>query len=370
MCVKSVFTGLVAALLAGAAAAAPGPAILPDKATQDKIRALLTERRDALREVLKGLEVQFEVGRLTTDVVLKAHRAVLETELELATTPAERVKVCEGLAKCSRDNEAHVKVLFDAGRVTSGELAGARAELRADEVRLLRERAGSRPTEKQAADLRKLRADYRELLTKAFEEQQKAFIDTGNVLPHVICRTARGKLEADLECAATPAERVAARRANLAAAKQRATVSKARFEAGKVTRYMHHTCVAEALAAEIDLLRAAGKLTPEEAGRVRALRRECRVEWGEVFRDPLRSDPPTISGRLLEADLGLSEKADERLAAHRAHLKRMRESEQAVKAQHDEGRLSALDYLHARAARLASEVAFLRAGGKPAELAK
>jgi hypothetical protein len=378
MWVKPLCACLLAALLTGLALGAPVPALL-DRATQEKVQSLLKERRDVLGEVVKAREAQFKAGRLTPDVLAEAHRALLAAELELTTDRAERVKLCEGLAQRSRDYESHMKAAFDAGRITPGDLTAATAEARADVVRLLRERAGPRPTEKQAAELRKLRHEHRELLAKAFEVRQKVFVEEGLGRQEVMSKTARLKLEADLEFASHPSERIAAHRAHFAGAQHRSNVLQEGFEAGRVTRFGRDMARAEKLTAEVGLLRAKGKLNSDEADRLQALQRDRRAHWAEAFKGAMAQweyrpgpldIPLDISAHLLEADLDAAETQTGRVAAHRAQISRLRKIEELAKAAHDVGRLTAPDYLNAKAARLAAEVAFLRAGGKPAELGK
>jgi hypothetical protein len=378
MRVKPVSAGLLAALLAGTAFGAPTPGVTLDKAAFEKVQALLKERRDALREVLKGRKAQYEAGRISPGEMIDARRALLHAELDLATVPGRAV-LNDALAKQVKEQEEYARALFETGRITPGEYAAARADCRAEEARLLRERAGARPTEAQTATLRKLQRERREVLTKALETQQKALIEGGRIGVDAVSTIARQKLEADLECAETQAERIAAHRTHLSDTQRLAAVLKEGFDVGRVNYYAFHRGKAENLTAEIGLLRAGGKLAPEAAGRVLALERECRGEWADVFKvallqweigRPLDSDPPALSAALRDTELDIAEKSEDRIAAHRAHLKRVRQFEEFVKAQHDAGRLAAPDFFRVKAARLEAEAAFVRAGGKPADLGK
>jgi hypothetical protein len=70
-----------------------------------------------------------------------------------------------------------------------------------------------------------------------------------------------------------------------------------------------------------------------------------------------------VSASLLSAELDLATKAEERLAAHAAHLKIASQVEDAAKQWYDAGRLTVADYQTTRAARLEAEIGWLKAGG-------
>jgi outer membrane protein TolC len=70
------------------------------------------------------------------------------------------------------------------------------------------------------------------------------------------------------------------------------------------------------------------------------------------------------SGQLLKAELELATTAKERITAHAEHLKLMRKIEKITRSRHDAGQIKTSDNLQARAARMAAEIAWLKAGGK------
>jgi hypothetical protein len=368
---------LLAALLTGTALGAPVPSVTLDKAVYEKLQALLKDRRDTLREVLKARQFQFDAGRLSPGEMIDARRALLHAELDLATVPG-RAALNDALAKQVKGQEEYGQAMFEAGRIGAGEYAAARADCRAEEIRVLRERAGPRPSEAQLAALRKLRRERLNFARQALEEQEKTF-DAGRAAAAAVNKAARLALEAELDLAEKPAERVAAHRTYASGAEKRARVMQKLFDAGRVRSRDHDDAVAEKLGAEIGLLRAGGKLTPEEAGRLKALLRERWTHSAGAANAALEEMKAGVaplgvvvdlSARLSEAELDLAEGAAGRVAAHRPHLKRLREVEELAKAWHDAGRLATPDYLAVKAARLAGEAAFVRAGGKPADLGK
>src|SRR5690242_5294954 len=104
MWVKRSCACLLAALLTGTAAAAPTPGVTLHKAAYEKIQALLKDRRDTLREVLKARQAQYEAGRLSPGELIDARRALLHAELDLATVPG-RAALNDMLARQVKEQE-------------------------------------------------------------------------------------------------------------------------------------------------------------------------------------------------------------------------------------------------------------------------
>ncbi len=67
---------------------------------------------------------------------------------------------------------------------------------------------------------------------------------------------------------------------------------------------------------------------------------------------------------LLEAELALAEKGEQRIGAHRAHFDSMKKMEHVMKGRHEAGAIPLGEYQLARAARIEAEIGWLRAGGK------
>jgi RNA polymerase sigma factor (sigma-70 family) len=72
-----------------------------------------------------------------------------------------------------------------------------------------------------------------------------------------------------------------------------------------------------------------------------------------------------VAKLLLDAELAVARKAEERIAAHAAHLELARQVEKEVEAWFQAGRVNAADHLLAQANRLEAEVGWLKAGGRP-----
>src|SRR4051812_42159462 len=88
---RPLFVGIAALALLAAGGAGRTRARAPDPDTGKKIKALLEERRDILRAAWKNRQEAFRAGRLGSVELARDSELLLEAELELAATPAERV---------------------------------------------------------------------------------------------------------------------------------------------------------------------------------------------------------------------------------------------------------------------------------------
>jgi hypothetical protein len=90
---------------------------------------------------------------------------------------------------------------------------------------------------------------------------------------------------------------------------------------------------------------------------------EARQQEFDAGRGTLESLLKT-SGFLLEAELDLATTAQQRIAAHAAHLKLAKEIEENTEARYNAGQVKVADLYQARAARMKAEIDWLKAGGK------
>jgi hypothetical protein len=128
---------------AGQAAAAPAK---PGRVDSAKIRALLEQRRDALREVVKAHLKAFEAGRATLLGLEGDSRRLLRAELELARLPEQRIAAHRAHLELMRKCEKYATEAYDAGRVTVADFQRARAARMGAEIGWLR--AGGKPKKK------------------------------------------------------------------------------------------------------------------------------------------------------------------------------------------------------------------------------
>jgi hypothetical protein len=131
---------LVLALAWAEAEAAPARPRAPDSA---KVKALLEERRDALRKVVKARMAEFDAGRGTLALLLDYSARLLQAELETAGRRADRIAAHQAHLGRMKKCEEQVSAWYRAGRVTFADYHSARAARLDAEIGWLR--AGGKP---------------------------------------------------------------------------------------------------------------------------------------------------------------------------------------------------------------------------------
>jgi len=106
-----------------------------------QIRDLITQKRDVLKERLDGTQRLHEVGGTQKDRVLIARIDLLRTELDLATSKAERIVVLESQLKTRRELEQWLKRRYKDGTDSFDAQFVATADRLDAEIALLREKA-------------------------------------------------------------------------------------------------------------------------------------------------------------------------------------------------------------------------------------
>ena len=139
-----LFGSLVVALSV-ACVCGPGVSAPPPKAKEDdaEVKKLLKQRRDSLKESAAALRQQFEAGQIKHDGLLTVGRELLEAELEVVTTLAERIAAHTEYFKVACESDERYIMLYRAGRATRADQLQARAERHRAEVGL--RRAGGKP---------------------------------------------------------------------------------------------------------------------------------------------------------------------------------------------------------------------------------
>lgn len=111
-----------------------------------KNEALLKERRETLRQLSQEVEQRYRSGLATLDSVIRASNLLLEAELDLAKTKAERVALCEKLVANLRQLETILESKHKVG-AQGGETANvldARAARLKAEIQLAHEKEGDK----------------------------------------------------------------------------------------------------------------------------------------------------------------------------------------------------------------------------------
>ena len=108
--------------------------------TNDKIRQLLNERHEILKKSIKSMKILQEAGRAEYKDIRDATIAILQVEIELCQSQAERIKVYEKIVDFYREQEKHFGLMADAGRLGAFELDYIKADRLQAEVDLERQR--------------------------------------------------------------------------------------------------------------------------------------------------------------------------------------------------------------------------------------
>ncbi|WP_254508921.1 hypothetical protein [Anatilimnocola floriformis] len=109
------------------------------------VAKLLRERLEHLRYCANAEKELYDTGRGTLERLIHANRQVVEAELELASTPAERIQARETLLKHAETLELSAKTRHDAGLISTADLRSAQAmKLRAQADLLLEKKAAAK----------------------------------------------------------------------------------------------------------------------------------------------------------------------------------------------------------------------------------
>jgi hypothetical protein len=103
-----------------------------------RFKKLLTERRDAARELLAVRRLEFEAGKSTARELLEPTEVVVEAELPLADTRPDRLAVLRARLEALKQAEEVDKARFEAGRLPRADYETLRAARLAAEIELLR----------------------------------------------------------------------------------------------------------------------------------------------------------------------------------------------------------------------------------------
>ena len=108
-------------------------------APDNRINSLLAERRETLRQLVDAITARYTAGHRTLDNVIHARNGLLDAELEMAKTSAERIQIHEDRVQNFRALENAVKQRHKAGQATIDEMLVAKAARLEAEIELLRE---------------------------------------------------------------------------------------------------------------------------------------------------------------------------------------------------------------------------------------
>ena len=107
--------------------------------SEENLQSLLTERRDTLRQIVNLVESYYKQGNETLGNVIKARNDLLDAELNIANTHAERIRIRKEQVKNYRELEDGLTARHTSGEITSFEILVAKAMRLDAEIQLLRE---------------------------------------------------------------------------------------------------------------------------------------------------------------------------------------------------------------------------------------
>lgn len=336
--------------------------------------SLLKARQETLKRLL---EVKIEVlkeDRCFPPSLVDTSRHLRDAQLVRIINPADRLAAHERYVKHMREHEKVEQLKFEAGRIAIVNLAEAKRLRVEAELAQVRERLMHKAGAEDLARERILHDERREAL-RTIVKARLAEYEAGRGTFVIFLEVSRQLLDAELELASKRAERLALYERHLKLVEKCAEVNEALFKAGRLSLPDYASGKAGYLADEIRHLRekAGDKPMADEAARIRKLLSERRDTLREAVKarqeefEAGKADAYCLldaSHLLLQAELELLEKAEERLAAHQAHRERMRVCERKEEALYKAGRRPLSEVLQSRAARLDAEIGLVRAGGK------
>jgi outer membrane protein TolC len=133
-------TWLIAGITVVIAAVAAAQAVPKQNASGDPLQDLLKQRRDTLRELVDYLEAAFRQGVGSAESVALASSELLDAELDMAQSKAERIAIREKMVENLKEQEKMVEARNQAGMSRPGEMLRARAGRLKAEIDLLREK--------------------------------------------------------------------------------------------------------------------------------------------------------------------------------------------------------------------------------------
>jgi hypothetical protein len=117
--------------------AAAGPATQP--ASPDRVRELMTQRRDLLRQIVQSSEIRFQKGQGSAEELAEDVVAAFRAELDLAASQGERIRLHEQIVEKMRELESRAEKMWQNGRIV--ETAAMRARARRMEAEIALEQA-------------------------------------------------------------------------------------------------------------------------------------------------------------------------------------------------------------------------------------
>ncbi len=117
------------------------PKIPPVAPQNARVRELQEERLKVLQELVAGIELQFGNGNLTMEAMWQARENLLEAQLELSETKADRIRIHQELVQGMESLHRAVKTMVEHGVTSRTDELGVRSNLLKAQIALEKEKA-------------------------------------------------------------------------------------------------------------------------------------------------------------------------------------------------------------------------------------
>jgi hypothetical protein len=299
----------------------------------------------------------------------RASQKLLGLELDGVEKAQLRLAAHERHLKFLKEAEQAARAEVQAGRMPVTDLLTLQSLVVDAEIRIVRDRVGTTPTEQEKAELKRLYLARRAPVKEKYKLLQ-AKVDAGTESPVSLWNCSCELLAADLPLCEKLSDRAGLHAGHLKLAREIETYQKARYEAGKIGQFDYLVARDNVFHAEINLLRdhASGLSKDESATQLRRLLRE-RLETLRQELKALEDSNPNnpavvletakVSSRLVRVELELAD-ADARLGYHRRHLEYLTAAEKYAYGLADKSAAQKGVYLGLKEARLQAEIDLLR----------
>ncbi|QDU36157.1 hypothetical protein Mal4_04400 [Maioricimonas rarisocia] len=99
----------------------------PESPRSERLQALLTERRDTLRELLEVVTLRHQQGLASIDELVRTRSVVIDAELELAKTRADRLSLLQQQVDNLRELEELTRKRYESSQIPLGPTLTAKA---------------------------------------------------------------------------------------------------------------------------------------------------------------------------------------------------------------------------------------------------
>jgi outer membrane protein TolC len=134
------------------AAAADSPQVTniakAPNATETKLHQLLLERKQILQNIVDTIANQYKLGVTDMEQLQQAKINLLNADLDLDKTPAERINIRSQIVQLYKEAEDSLTTQVAAGRATELELEKAKVARLTEQIELVKEQLAAKSTTK------------------------------------------------------------------------------------------------------------------------------------------------------------------------------------------------------------------------------